>query len=321
MGNAPPDSTAGIFKFNADGSPADEGGFSRSYPWPGGQYNPGYLYSPWKIAVALDDTVYINDWSQSGLALAFDEVISANYLTALNSGNYPSEDPTPFLSGPFVTGGGTNTRLWMADANTDGNSVGVLRYDVSANGAVADNDSGTVVVGISPTGLTLCAYDAAVDASSNIYVIQSLDGFADPGDYFSTPRLFCFPPYTNTEDLTTNWSVSSEDYSLENAVGVAVDPTGTWVAVAVRGYNNGSEGELAKRRRRPGERCRQRLLRHQWRPGCQPRRGYQRPVHGRGLGQVRKSLCHRPQRPSVARLVAARDQSGGDCRCAGHPSL
>jgi hypothetical protein len=245
-GNAPPNSAAGIFKFNADGSPADEGGFSRSYPWPGGQYDPGYLYSPWKIAVAPDDTVYINDWSQSGLVLAFDEVISTNYLTALNSGNYPYQFPPagPQLSGPCVTGGGGGTQLWMADANTDGHSVGVLRYDLTANGAVADNDTGTVVVGISPTGLTLCAYDVAVDASSNIYVIQSLDGFADPGDYFSTPRLFCFPPYSNTTELTTNWSVSSEDHSLENAVGVAVDPTGTWVAVAVRGYNDGSGGEL-----------------------------------------------------------------------------
>ena len=63
VGNAPPDSGAGICKFNADGSPADEGGFSQGYPWPGGGYAPGYLYSPWKIAVAEDDTVYINDWS------------------------------------------------------------------------------------------------------------------------------------------------------------------------------------------------------------------------------------------------------------------
>jgi hypothetical protein len=244
VGNAPPDNTAGIFKFNADGSPADEGGFSRSYPWPGGDYDPGYLFSPWKIAVAQDDTVYINDWSQGGLVLAFDEVVSTNYRSVLDSDNYPSQDPAPFLSGPFVTGGGTNTQLWMSDDTFNGYSVGVLRYDLTANGAVADNDTGTVVVGISPTGLTLCAYDAAVDASSNIYVIQSLDGFLYPGDYFSTPRLFCFPPYTNTTDLTTNWSVSSEDYSLENAVGVAVDPTGTWVAVAVRGYNDGSEGEL-----------------------------------------------------------------------------
>jgi hypothetical protein len=241
VGNAPNSASAGIFKFNADGSPADEGGFSQSYPWPAGQYNPGYLYSPWKIAIAQDDTVYINDWSGDGLVLAFDEVISTNYLTALDSDNYPY--PNEQLSGPCVTGGAAGTKLWMADANTNGSSVGVLRYDVTASGAVADFDPGAVMVGISPASLPLCAYDVAVDAGSNIYVIQCLDGYMNPG-YFSMPRLFCFPPYSGQPDMTANWSVASEDYSLENAAGIAVDPTGAWVAVAVRGYNDGSETNL-----------------------------------------------------------------------------
>jgi hypothetical protein len=242
VGNAPGNSGAGIFKFNADGSPADEGGFSRSYPWPGGGYDPGFLYSPWKISIAQDDTVYINDWSQGGLVLGFDEVVSTNYWTVLDADNYPYLNEQ--LSGPCVTGGGPGTQVWMADANTNGLSVGVLRYNVTAGGAVADFDTGTVVVGIAPPfGLTLCAYDVAVDAASNIYVIQCLDGFLDP-DYYSVPRVFCFPPYGGTPDLVTNWSISSPDYSLENATGIAVDPTGTWVAVAVRGYDDGSEGEL-----------------------------------------------------------------------------
>ena len=155
---------------------------------------------------------------------------------------------------------------------------------------MADGDTGTVVVGINSAGLNLCAYDVAVDASSNIYVIQCLDGVRDPANY-SMPRLFCFPPYTNPADLTTNWSVGSADYSLENAVGVAVDPTGPWVAVAVRGYNNGGRelAGIAKRRR-------QHLLRHQWRPGCQPGSGNQRRVHGRGLGQCWKSIYDRLER-------------------------
>jgi hypothetical protein len=71
-----------------------------------------------------------------------------------------------------------------------------------------------------------------------------MDGTLYPDDYSLMPRLLCFPPYTNTPVLTTNWSVGSEDHSLENASGVAVDPTGTWVAVAVRGYDGGSGGEL-----------------------------------------------------------------------------
>ncbi len=229
VGNAPP-SGAGICKFNADGSPGDEGGFSQSYPW------AGNLFSPWKIAIAQDDTVYINDWSAGGRVLAFDEVLSTNYLTALNSGNYPNS--SALLSGPCVTGGGAKTQIWMADANTNGPSAGVVRWDVTADGAVAASDTGTVVVGISNTGLNLCAYGVSVDASGTIYAIQCLDGFRDPGDFYQMPRLFCFPPYCGQPDLTTNWSVGSPDYSLENAAGVAVDPTGRWVAVAVEGYGS-----------------------------------------------------------------------------------
>jgi hypothetical protein len=52
-------------------------------------------------------------------------------------------------------------------------------------------------------------------------------------------RLFCFPPYSGLADLVPTWSVGSLDYSLENAQGVAVDPTGSFVAVAVNGYSNG----------------------------------------------------------------------------------
>jgi hypothetical protein len=231
VGSAPPEEgAAGICKFNADGSSADEGGFSRSYDW------AGFIFSPWKIAIAQDDTVYINDWSGDGEVMAFDEVISTNYLTVLDAGNYPY--PNEQLSGPCVTGGGAGTQIWMADANTNGSSDGVLRYDVSANGAVAATDTGTVVVGISPTGLPLCAYDVAVDAASNIYVIQCLDGVVDPVDYAAIPRVFCFPPYDGEPDLTTNWSIASPDQSLENAAGIAVDPAGLLVAVAVEGYGS-----------------------------------------------------------------------------------
>jgi hypothetical protein len=223
----------GIYKFNADGSPAEEGSLSQtSYPW------SGYTFSPWKIAVAQDDTVYINDWSQGGVVIAFDETISTNYVTVLDTCNYPY--PSALLSGPFVTGGGLNKQVWMADANINGSSEGVVRWNVTADGVVAAGDTGAVVVGISPTGLDLSAYDVAVDGSSNIYVIQCLDGFLNPSNYYQLPRLFAFPPYAGQPVLTTNWSVTSLDYSLENAAGVAVDPTGQWVAVAVEGYGNGS---------------------------------------------------------------------------------
>ena len=229
VGNDAPyyDNAVGIYKYNADGSPADEGLYSQGdYGWPNNP--PGYPYSPWKIAVAEDDTVYINDWT-SGVVLAFDEVISTNFppVTVLASG----------FSGPCVTGGGANTQLWMADADFSGSSEGVVRWDVT-NGTVAANDPGTVVVDISTNGVNLCPWEAAVDAGSNIYVIQCLDGYYNPL-YASMPRLLCFPPCSGQPDSAPNWSIGSTNHELESAIGLAVDPTATWVAVAVGGYNNG----------------------------------------------------------------------------------
>ena len=239
VGNDTPyyDNNAGICKFNADGSPADEGGFSQSYPW---YNNPDYFYSPWKIAVAEDDTVYISDWEDDGPVLAFDEVISTNYLTVLGSGNYSYSGQ--LLSGPCVVGGGAGTRIWMSDVNWSGGSVGVVEWDLAAGGVLAPTDTGTVVVGISPSGVNVCPWDMSVDASGNIYVIQCLDGVLYP-EYYSTNRLFCFPPHPGNgpPDLTPTWSLNSTNLSLENAVDIAVDPTGLLLAVAVNGYNNGGD--------------------------------------------------------------------------------
>ena len=241
VGSAPPldSGLPAIFKFNADGSPADEGGWSAgNYPWGMGYFpNSGeFLYSPWKIAIADDDKVYINDWSANGIVLAFDEVISTNCLTVLNTDNYP--EPGASLSGLWVTGSGTNTRIWMVDYNPSAN-VGIVQWTVTTNGALASNDTGTVVVAPGPNGLNEKPYDVSVDASGRIYAIQSLDGLRNTNDA-GVMRVFCFPPYTGQAATDPLWRIGSPDDSLEYAYGIAVDPTASWVAVAVRGDGSGS---------------------------------------------------------------------------------
>jgi len=177
------------------------------------------------MAVGVDDAVFVDDWSGNGVVLDFDGCIS-NYVTVLDVGNYP--DPMVLLSGPCITGVGTNVQIWMADDNTNG-SVGVVRWNLT-NGVVATNDLGTVVVGITPGGVNLGPYDVSVDGNGNIYTIQCLQSNA------AAPRVFRFPPYTGVANLTPAWSVGSPDYSLEYATGIAVSPAGDLVAVAVRGY-------------------------------------------------------------------------------------
>ena len=138
-----------ILKCNADGSPADEGGSSTGGLTWGEGAGVNSFFSPWKIAVAPNDKVYINDFSGFGVVYAFDEMISTNYLVALDATNYPYPDPQ--LSGLCVTGiGRPMRRIWMTDENalTMQNTnppAGILRWQLDTNGCATTNDTGTVI--------------------------------------------------------------------------------------------------------------------------------------------------------------------------------
>src|SRR6266446_5612669 len=95
----------GIQKLNADGSPADEGGFSDGgWPWAGDGF------SPWKIEVSPDDQVYISDLASNGIVLRFDQTLSTNSrVLVLREDNWPNGGMAK-LSGPFVTGAGANAQ-------------------------------------------------------------------------------------------------------------------------------------------------------------------------------------------------------------------
>jgi hypothetical protein len=226
----------GICKFNADGSPADEGGFSTGgYPWGGTPF-----YSPWKISISDDDKVYINDWGESGMVMAFDELITTNnFVVVLSTDNYPY--PNPQLSGPYVQGAGTNTQIWMAD-NTPG-GAGIVRWNLGADGTIASNDTGTVIVTVTNgSDLNWAPYDVALDTNGNIYTIQRVDG-ADFPSFAPMMRVFKFPPYAGWPETAAVWKVGAFSDSLDYAFGVAVDPSATYVAVAARGDGAGS-GEI-----------------------------------------------------------------------------
>jgi flagellar hook assembly protein FlgD len=134
-----PGDMVGMLKLNADSSPAEEGiGSTGGWNWAGDEH------SPWKIEVADDDRVFISDASV-GAILSFDELLSTNSLRiVLTTNNFPSAVNTN-LSGPFITGSGTNMQLWVADTNYPG-SLGIRRWQVGSNGVVATNDPGITIV-------------------------------------------------------------------------------------------------------------------------------------------------------------------------------
>jgi hypothetical protein len=223
----------GIFKCNADGSPADEGGFSSGgLPWGTGQPQGASHYGPWKIAIGGDDTVYIDDLTGSGLVYGFDETIETNgYSDALREDNYPPADPSSYLGGLYVTGTGTNAYIWMTDVQTATTSAGILRWELTSNDVTVSNDPGTVVVPVIPGGaLNLAPYDVAVDTNGCIYTMQMVQTNNLP----PTNAVMCFPPYAGIPETNPLWTVGF-DPTLYNASGIAVDQTATYVAVAIRG--------------------------------------------------------------------------------------
>jgi hypothetical protein len=230
-GEVLPGDAVGILKLNADGSPADESVESGFWSTTGGWNWAGDDFSPWKLEVSDDDKVYVDDFTASGVVLSFDQLISSNSLKiVLNTNNYPSSSVS--LSGPFITGTGSVTQVWMADASDSG--VGIRRWQVGTNGSIATNDLGTTIVQAGTgSDLDTAPFDVAVDRSNRIYTIQQTLTAGDP-----VYRLFRFPAYTGSPETNADWKVGTADDTFEGAYGLAVDPTGGYVAVAFIGDGN-----------------------------------------------------------------------------------
>ena len=228
-----PGDNVGLLKANADGSAPLDGIYSSGdWPWAGDGY------SPWKLEVSADDFTYVNDRTSQGLLLRFDQTLSPTSRTLVLRDDNSPDGGQAILSGPAIVGTGTNTQIWMADVRTNG--VGLRRYQVTANGAIATNDLGLTIV---PTGgdsqLTDAPYDVALDRSNRIYTIHYATDSGDP-----SYRVFRFPAYDESGFPVTNadWRIGSGDDDLRGASGISVDPSGTNVAVAFRGVVSGPFG-------------------------------------------------------------------------------
>lgn len=225
----------GILKLNADGSYADEGGFST------GDFNwGGDNFSPWKMAVSGDDKLYVNHWSGLGTVLAFDQVVSSSYLTVLRGDADNNPNGSANMAGPAITGTGPNTQIWMADINyvSPAPGTGITRWNVTADGTCALNDPGTQIVQTQGgSDLDLYPYHVAVDKNGRVYTIQFRTNDGD-----SSPRVLRFPAYTGTVETTADWKVGGGDDTMKGAIGLAVDPTATYVAVSFCVYFPSSTG-------------------------------------------------------------------------------
>lgn len=229
----------GILKLNADGTYADEGGYSTGgYNWARSRPDADG-FSPWKLEVGPDDRLYVNDYYDQGTVFSFDQLVSTNSLIAvLRPDNYPMATLVS-LDNLFISGSPGNLQLWMADNNVNAGAsgAGIHRWNLTGVGIVATNDTGiTVIQSASAGGLDQAPEDVALDISNRIYSIQDIE---DQGN-LSSWRVLRFPAFTNVTETNAEWRVGVGDDSMAGASGIAVDPTSTYLGVAFKGFSGGS---------------------------------------------------------------------------------
>ena len=198
----------GLYKANADGSPADEGAFGyagytnndgggtavgqmSSFP---ATVNGNYYLNPAIIRIGEDDRIYWADDSYSGAIVACDMQATTNQLVITSGTNGPygpsPQNPTcpnnygnnpqvDFLdnSGPgimqfdVVNAGKTNAALYLADFE-DSPNWGIWMYHLK-NGASDTNDTtGTQAVTCQGSNLFTTGAGLMVDYNQDIFVSQ-----------------------------------------------------------------------------------------------------------------------------------------------------
>jgi hypothetical protein len=228
---AAPGEDNGLLLFNVDGS---EAVLVTDPLW------TGFGLSPFHIEVTEDDYVYVNDMATAGEVYRWTaDLAPASRIQVLSSTNLP--DANDQLYGPGIFGDETNRSIWVGDSSLTA-SLGILKYGVTPDGAVAPINTGTVVVGIGnePNSLSQSPYDLTLDRAGNIYAIQYRSTSGD-----LNPRVFRFPAYDpstneNTPEFLADWAIGAEDDTMGRASGVSLDPTGTYVAVAFKGIDGPS---------------------------------------------------------------------------------
>jgi hypothetical protein len=231
---------AGIYLYNADGSPADEGEYSN-----GGYWWSGRMLSPFKMAVSQDDDFYVLDWSSSGVVLGFNQAVDHfNYV--LQSSNWLHIDGGFInLSGLSVTGTGANKQLWMCDwgEGYKRSGLGIFRWNIGS-GAAVSNDVGSLVVASGEgSDLSEGVFDLDVDKNGAIYAVQLISSSDNPA--FRVLR-FSLPSDGSLPVTNADWKtgIAGENYTNEygdtynifgNSYAIAVDGSASNVAVAVLG--------------------------------------------------------------------------------------
>jgi hypothetical protein len=185
----------GVYKMNADGSFADEGGFGYgNYTMDdGGNTSVNEMPSlstlvPWRLRIGDDDRLYMLDFSDEGAIVAFDMEVTTNQIVIDDGGydggahggphNYagnPDIDDLAFGIGNFdVTGTTTsNAAVWLCDFDSPPN-WGIWMYHL-INGQSDTNDDGTQAVATGGDLSVTSGGGCMIDTSLDIFCGQNLN--------------------------------------------------------------------------------------------------------------------------------------------------
>jgi hypothetical protein len=154
----------GIYKMNADGSPADEGSFgyggytnNDAGVTATGQmpYYDGYI--PWRLRIGADDRLYMLDYTSLGAVIAFDIKVTTSQIV-IDDGNAGT------LGGPST---------YTSNPDFDMLETGINNFDVATTANAV-------------TAVCLCDGDSP---NWGIWVYHLKNGAADPADTVGTQAV------------------------------------------------------------------------------------------------------------------------------------
>ena len=218
----------GLLKLQADGSVAEEGGWSD-----GGRSWAGEGDSPGEVEV-WGERVYAWDAAEQELVMLDPEASAASLRVAWGHTNHPA--PGARMTGFAVGTGPGGNWLWMAQ-NEAASGPGVYGWALEDDGTASPGDAGTLVIRAGPgSDLGSAPWDVAVGPAGELLVIQSRMAAGD-----GQPRVLAFPAWTNPAAPLESaiWMAGGGQDTMRGATAVAVDPTGSRVAVTFRGVLSG----------------------------------------------------------------------------------
>lgn len=262
----------GIYKYNADATPADEGsfgygGYTTNNSGNVDTANAGYTVPEMPIhgssterelRMGTDDRVYMNDYSDDGSVIAFDPLISTNQIvidqgsTAVNyppgganfSGNSTAQSFTYGVDGFDVMPTGANAAVYLTGADYPGWGVTVFHMVPTGTADPADNVGEQAVYpngGSTPGELLLSSGGCMVDTNLDVFV--SADR-ANAGDANERTLMFAnwnggtiAPEGAGQNDamIVPTWAVGANDDTMSGIYCTVIDSRNSpkYVAVAM----------------------------------------------------------------------------------------